>query len=120
MLSVLPRVRETFDSCAISDELTCETIKQVFETAEYLLDPHTAIGVEAGRRTVRNPLLPMVTLATAHPAKFPEAIKKTGLKKTPLLPQHMQDLFEREERYSVLKNDVTIVQKFMTDRLYKP
>jgi threonine synthase len=56
----------------------------------------------------------VVTLATAHPAKFPDAIKSAGLDQDVALPQHLRDLFEREERMEVLPNDLAAVQAFMT------
>ena len=93
-----------------------QLIKDTFEATEYLLDPHTAIGVEAARKTRRSNDVPMVCLATAHPAKFPEAIQKAGCQ-DPSLPHHMQDLFDREERYQVLDNDITKVHSFMGDHI---
>jgi threonine synthase len=62
-----------------------------------MADPHSAIGIAAGRR-FRQPGIPMVAEATAHPAKFPDAmVAATGIH--PALPVHLADLFEREERY---------------------
>ena len=55
----------------------------------------------------------MVTLATAHPAKFPDAIAESGLTVKPALPAHMADLFDRKERYTVLDNDRAGVQAFI-------
>ncbi len=111
------QVRELFDSCAVDDETTCEVIKQVFAETEYLLDPHTAIGVKAARECNRDSAVPMVTLATAHPVKFPDPVVKAGLE-SPQLPPHMADLFEREERYEVLANDLAQVQSFMASHVH--
>ncbi|RRJ85227.1 threonine synthase [Aestuariirhabdus litorea] len=97
--------RELFDSARVDDEETCETIKQVFAESEYLLDPHTAIGVRAARQCRRDASVPMVTLATAHPVKFPEPVVKAGLE-APELPFHLRDLFDREERMTVMKRDI--------------
>jgi len=55
----------------------------------------------------------MVCLSTAHPAKFPEAVRKAGQSEDPALPHHMSDLFDREERFTVLKNDMGTVQNFV-------
>ncbi|MFE8072629.1 threonine synthase [Marinobacteraceae bacterium S3BR75-40.1] len=107
------RARALFDSYTVDDDKTCQTIKQVFDETEFLLDPHTAIGVEAARRCRRDPEVPMVTLGTAHPAKFPEAVEKSGAGEEPKLPHHLADLFEREERYTVLDNDLQAVQQFI-------
>ena len=97
----------------IDDKTTCDTIREVYEQNEYLLDPHTAIGVRAARNCRRDSAVPMITLGTAHPAKFPDAIAESGLSVKPQLPAHMADLFEREERYTVLDNNVSEVQGFI-------
>lgn len=55
----------------------------------------------------------MITLGTAHPAKFPDAVAESGLSVQPPLPAHMADLFEREERYTVLDNNIAGVQEFI-------
>ena len=107
------QARQLFDSAAVDDENTCATIKQVYEANEYLLDPHTAIGVKAARECRRDAAVPMVTLGTAHPAKFPDAVDRAGVGVSPSLPHHMADLFEREERYQVLENDLDVVQAFL-------
>lgn len=112
--SVWKRAKEHFDSCAVDDELTCNTIDQVFDATEILLDPHTAIGVQAARRCNTDATIPMITLSTAHPVKFPEAVLKAGCEQ-PTLPHHMADLFEREERYQVVANEVSAVQQVITD-----
>ncbi len=113
----LSKARELFSSYKLDDDEMIEVIRDVYESAEYLLDPHTAIGVQAARKTRRSQETPMVCLATAHPAKFPEAVKKAGQKDDPALPHHMSDLFEREEKFSVLDNDLGKVQQFIADNI---
>ncbi|MDH7943494.1 threonine synthase [Pseudohongiella sp. SYSU M77423] len=110
------KARELFSSLGVDDQTTCQVIAQVFEETEFLIDPHTAIGVHAARVCNKDTSVPMVTLATAHPVKFAEAVEKAGLQ-TPQLPAHMQDLFERDERYSVLDNDINAVTQFMQQHL---
>lgn len=107
------QARKLFDSAAVDDKATCDTIREVYEQNEYLLDPHTAIGVHAARVCRRDAQVPMITLGTAHPAKFPDAIVESGLTVKAELPAHMADLFEREERYTVLDNDRAGVQAFI-------
>tara|TARA_B100001063_G_C16570366_1_gene455537 strand:- start:83 stop:796 length:714 start_codon:yes stop_codon:yes gene_type:complete len=107
------KARELFDSLSLNDDETCAVIKQVFDETEYLLDPHTAIGVGAARQCRRDSTIPMVTLATAHPVKFPEAIDKSGVGISPQLPVHMSDLFDRQEKYDVLKNDLAEVHDYI-------
>lgn len=111
------KARELFDSFAVNDELTCDTIRDVWESCEYLLDPHSAIGVKAAREVRRTQDLPMVTLATAHPAKFADAVLKAGQTSAPALPHHMADLMQREERYTVLNNDMQAVHAFMQSHI---
>jgi threonine synthase len=77
-----------------------------------LIDPHSAIGVAAGRARRRDETVPMVALATAHAAKFPDAVERaTGIR--PALPPRLADLFEREERYDVLPNDEKAVKDYV-------
>ena len=106
--------RKLFDSLAVDDEQTCATIAEVYAQTGELLDPHTAIGVRAARECRRSLATPMVTLGTAHPVKFPEAVEKAVPGAAPRLPAHMADLFEREERCTVLANDLVVVQDFVT------
>ena len=106
--------RKLFDSLAVSDEQTCETIAEVFAATGEVLDPHTAIGVKAARECRRSLDTPMVVLGTAHPVKFPEAVEKAGVGKALELPAHLSDLFSREERCTVLANDLKAVQGFVS------
>ena len=115
--SVLSEARELFASYRLDDDEMVEVIRDVYEQTEYLLDPHTAIGVQAARKTRKNTSTPMVCLATAHPAKFPEAVKKAGQKEDPALPHHMSDLFDREERYAVIEDDLAKVQEFIAGNI---
>ena len=108
---------DLFSSQCVDDRETCELIASVYRDSGYLLDPHSAIGVKAARDCRRDPAIPMVSLATAHPAKFPEAIAAAGIDAVADLPQHMADLFEREERYEVLPNDLSGVHAFMAANL---
>jgi len=107
--------RKLFDSLAVDDEQTCKTIAEVFAATGEVLDPHTAIGVHAARECRRSLATPMVTLGTAHPVKFPEAVEKAGVGKALELPAHLADLFERPERCSVLANDLKAVQNFVSE-----
>lgn len=111
------KVRELFDSYACDDEATCDTIAKVHAETGYLLDPHTAIGVAAGRECNRDASVPMIVLSTAHPVKFPEAILKADLE-SPQLPAHMADLFEREEQFTVLPNELSKVQQFVAGNVH--
>ena len=111
------RARALFDSYAVDDVATVTTIGEVWDSTEYLLDPHSAIGVKAARMCRRDKVIPMITLAAAHPAKFPDAVKQAGYPHDVPLPHHMADLFEREERCTVLPNDIAKVQQFIAGNI---
>jgi threonine synthase len=110
--SVFAKARTHFDSYAVDDKVTVQTIREVWDQTEYLLDPHTAVGVKAARAIGKFDV-PVITLATAHPAKFPDAVMQAGYPHHPELPHHMSDLFQREERCEVLPHDISAVQQFM-------
>lgn len=110
------KARQAFVSASVSDDSTCDTIREVFAESAFLLDPHTAIGVRAARDCNSDPSTPMITLATAHPVKFADAVTRAGLE-TPELPEHMRDLFEREERYSVVDDTLSAVTDFVKSHL---
>ena len=83
------------------------------ERANEVIDPHTAIALAAAQRASVD--APMVTLATAHPAKFPEAVERaTGT--SAILPPRMGDLFEREERFDTLDATFAAVSDYIAER----
>ena len=116
--AALTRIRQRFTSHAVNDEQTVRTIADVYDATEYLLDPHSAIAVEAARQIGHHPAIPVISLATAHPAKFADAVMQAGYPEQPPLPHHMSDLLEREERYAVLDNDLVAVQAFMSSHIH--
>ena len=104
-------IAPVFRASRASDHDTLVTIRSVHETTGMLIDPHTAVGVKAAREHMREGV-PMVTMATAHPAKFPDAVERaTGVR--PKLPDHLSDLLERPERTVNLPNDLAAVQQFV-------
>jgi threonine synthase len=115
--AAMQRARALFSSHCVSDEQTCEQIASTWRECEYLLDPHSAIGVRAALHSDIDAATPVITLATAHPAKFPDAIKQSGLSQEVALPLHLQDLFERDERLDVVPNDLAAVQSFISANL---
>ncbi|WP_313031888.1 threonine synthase [Brucella sp.] len=107
----LAAIRSEFSAGRSSVEETAQTIQSVLETDGYLLDPHSAIAVKVARESVSE-AAPMVVLATAHPAKFPDAVKAaSGV--TPALPAWLSDLMERKESFTVLHNDLKIVEEYV-------
>ena len=109
----LEQTKSMFDSHRCSDDETCEEIAKVWSSNGYLIDPHTAIGTKAAKVCHGDSQAAMVTLATAHPAKFPAAIEASGVSVEAQLPSHLADLFERPEAFDVLPNDLAQVQTFM-------
>jgi len=109
----LEQTKSMFDSHRCSDDETCEEIAKVWSSNGYLIDPHTAIGTKAAKVCQGDSQAAMVTLATAHPAKFPAAIEASGVSVEAQLPSHLADLFERPEAFDVLPNDLAEVQTFM-------
>ncbi len=104
--------RALFDAASFDDEATLAVMRKLYEETGQLIDPHSAIGVAAGRARRRDQTVPMVALATAHAAKFPDAVERaTGIR--PALPPRLADLFEREERYDVLPNDEKAVKDYV-------
>ena len=114
----LAQARELFDSYAVDEDTTVAMMKEVFGETGYLLDPHTAIGVKAARECRRNARIPMITLGTAHPVKFEEAVGRAGFK-MPELPHHLQDLMTRDERLNVMPADLKAVQDFIVANTFK-
>lgn len=110
----LARLREKFASHSVDDATILEVIRDAHHRTKELLDPHTATGYRAAERVRADAATPMITLATAHPAKFAEAVVKAGFAGVPL-PAHMDDLLEREERYSVLPAELEAVQAFVAE-----
>jgi threonine synthase len=103
------RVRGVFHGFRLDDPGTEAEIRRLHADCGYLADPHTAIGVAAARANACAGGVPIVAMATAHPAKFPDAMERaTGQR--PALPARMADLFEREERFTVMPNDLHAVE----------
>jgi len=104
-------IAPTFRASSATDHDTLATMRQVFEETGMQIDPHTAVGVKAAREFMEDGV-PMITMATAHPAKFPDAVERaTG--ERPALPAHLADLLERPERTNRLANDLAAVQQFV-------
>jgi threonine synthase len=90
-------------------------IKLARETMNEVLCPHSAIGVHVAEQHAASST-PMITLATAHPAKFPDAVEgATGTR--PALPPRMSDLFEREERFTQVPNDLGAIEALIRERI---
>ena len=112
----LVKLREEFDSGRCSEEETADAIKQTFAHTGEVLCPHSAIGVKVAGDQTGHPSVPMITLATAHPAKFPAAVE-AACGQRPDLPPHMADLFERDERQTRVAGDLKSVEAIIRERV---
>jgi threonine synthase len=109
--------RGQFSAHRVDDALTKATIAATYRATGELLDPHSAVAVAAAAAALphrRDPSVPLVALACAHPAKFPDAVEQaTGVR--PHLPSRLADLLERPERIKVLPNELAAVEHFVRD-----
>jgi threonine synthase len=106
------RLQQHFLAARADDSQTQAAIRSIYKTTGEILDPHSAVGIWAAEQH-RNTLTgPLVTLATAHPAKFPAAVKE-AISVDPALPPHLQDIWQKEERFSVLPASVDAVRQFV-------
>ena len=107
--------RELFSARRFDDDATLAVIGEIHRDCGMLIDPHTAIGIAAGRAKRGDRRTPMVALATAHPAKFADAVERaTGIR--PALPERLADLDHRPERVTSLPNSLAAVQAFIAER----
>ncbi len=111
----LERLRAEFDSGACSEAETAGTIKMMAETTGEVLCPHSAVAVKVARDQGQS-AVPMVALATAHAAKFPDAVE-AACGQRPALPAHMADLFERPERVTRCTNDLSALKTLIKGKI---
>ncbi len=104
-----------WEGARVDEDATLDVIDDTYRRTGRMIDPHTAVGVGAAAISRRDPDVPMVVLATAHPAKFPDAVER-ACGRRPELPGHLADLLARPERCTVLDNDLAAVQRFVADR----
>ncbi len=107
-------MRAVFDSASVDDAATCAAIAEVWGDHGVLLDPHAAVGVRAARALGRDPEVPMICLATAHPAKFAAAVAAAGLP-PPELPARLRRQFRRPERYRVIENELAALVAMLAE-----
>ena len=107
------RIRADFDAFRVDEAACAEEMGRVYRASGLIIDPHSAVGVHAARQALAAaPPTPIIALATAHPAKFPDAVERaTGVK--PPLPERLKDLMERKEAIVVLPNDGRAVADYL-------
>jgi threonine synthase len=111
-LRALSEIRGLFAANRADEEETAAVIRTLLKETGYCVDPHTAVGIAVAEKEPHDPAVPMVALATAHPAKFPEAVEAAcGFR--PPLPDWLADLGGRPERITRLPADQAAVEKFI-------
>lgn len=110
----LQQLRDLYVSGRASEEETSAMIATVLAETGQVICPHTAVAVKVARENLR-PGVPMVSLSTAHPAKFPDAVQ-AALGIRPDLPPHMADLFDRPERVTRVENDAEAIKSLILER----
>ncbi|MBI1211930.1 MAG: threonine synthase [Alphaproteobacteria bacterium] len=104
-------VRQVFAAASVDEHETLATMTSTFKATHRVVDPHTAVGLAATARLAR-PEEVVVTLATAHPAKFPDAVAKaTGVR--PVLPARLKAIVDAPERCTTLPNDAVELKRFI-------
>jgi threonine synthase len=109
----LQMLRDTFASGRCSEDETTATIRATYAATAEVLCPHSAVGVKVAGEHLG--ATPMITLATAHPAKFPDAVQ-AAMGTRPALPPRMADLFDRPERLTRVPNDLSAIQTLIRER----
>lgn len=113
--NALAAICADFSAGRADEPETAATIAKLYQSAGYLCDPHTAVGLAVADKVEHAAMVPQVVLSTAHPAKFPDAVEAaTGHR--PALPPHMADLLTRRESVSVLPNDLAAIETFIRAR----
>jgi len=108
----LAHIRSLFSADRADEDEVAATIRTVRRETGNLIDPHSAVGVAVAEKEQRDPAVPMVVLATAHPAKFPDAVEAAcGVR--PRLPEWLSDLDIRPERVTVLPVDQSAVERLV-------
>ena len=115
-MQIDPSMREAASSIFTSHRVDPDDMSLAMRWAQdkagHVIDPHSAIGLAAAQNADLDPAVPVVTLATAHPAKFPDAVERaTGIR--PSLPRRVGDLFDREEKYTKLPGTYDAVKSFI-------
>ena len=109
-------VKDFFLSFPSSDQKILEEIKSTYEQHNYILDPHTATGVRAAKE-LAGPYQSVISMATAHPAKFMEAIRQSLGEETVEVPEQLQAIVEKEEDFVILPDNIDKVREYILSSL---
>jgi threonine synthase len=113
--SALKRMRQRFSAYRITRDEASACMSRLYQDTGIIIDPHTAVGLAAAQREQRHTGGPMVVLATAHPAKFPQAVER-AIGRAPGIPETLREYLEGRERFEVLPNSVAAVAGYIDAR----
>ena len=116
----LKKINKLFSAYMISDEETLELINKVYSDYNYILDPHSAIGYGAAQKALDNNIISkdmsVISLACAHPAKFPEIISKS-INVMPKKPSHLENIMSSKEYFNIMDPNINDVQNFIKSNM---
>jgi len=116
----LEKINNLFSAYMISDEETLEIINKVYTDYNYILDPHSAIGYGAAQKALDNNIISkdmsVISLACAHPAKFPEIISKS-INVMPKKPSHLENIMSSKEYFNIIDPSINDVQNFIKSNM---
>ncbi|MEO1018320.1 MAG: threonine synthase [Pseudomonadota bacterium] len=115
----LEELNPRFRAGRASELETLSAMSDIMTSCGEVIDPHTAVGVAIGRRLVASPRMQTVYLATAHPAKFPDAVVR-AINQRPSLPAQLEPILTANEKFEVLPNDLEAVKSFIRERAAAP
>ena len=114
------KVNNSFSAYMISNNETLDIIKNTFENYNYILDPHSAIGFGSARKALDEKIIssstPIISLACAHPSKFPDVIKK-AINIKPQLPDHLKELMVSKEYFKVIPDDTKFIKNYLKEKM---
>ena len=110
----LDKIKKNFTSEMLNENETISIIKDIYEKNKVVVDPHTAVGIGAARKLGLEQNC--VVLSTAHPCKFPKAIEE-AISKTEKLPDSLKYVYDKEEKFKVLSNDINKVKDYVTNSI---
>lgn len=117
---IMLKVNYLFSAYMISNNETLDIIKNTFENYNYILDPHSAIGFGSARKALNEKVIssrtPIISLACAHPSKFPDVIKK-AINIEPQLPDHLKELMVSKEYFKVIGNDTKFIKNYLKEKM---
>lgn len=115
-VDVLKQAQKEFVAYRCSDSRARDVMKQAFEETGRIIDPHTAVGMNAAYKESELTEEPHVLVSTAHPAKFSDAVR-SALGKDPVMPPYLQDLMDKKENYTVLPCDENMIKKYVVENV---